>query len=72
MGSKAVADPENGFVFQMNTSVTEDGMWYENSWGYHFYTLSAMVQIAEWARHLDIDLWTNPTLARCSPSHSIT
>lgn len=61
---KAVADPDNGFIFQMNTSVTADGMWYENSWGYHFYTLSAMVQIAEVARHLDIDLWTNPTLRK--------
>ncbi len=61
---KAITDPRNGFVFQMNTSVTADGMWFENSWGYHFYTLSAMVQIAEVARHLDMDLWSHPALKK--------
>ncbi len=61
---RAISEPENGFVFQMQTSVTEDGMWYENSWGYHFYTLSAMIEIAETARRLDIDLWSHPTLKK--------
>jgi len=59
---KAVADPENGFLHQMQVSVSNEGMWYENSWGYHFYTLSAMVQIVEAARRLGIDLWSHPTL----------
>ena len=57
---KAIADPGNGFLQQMKVSVTDDGMWYENSWGYHFYTLSAMVEIAEGARRLGIDLWSHP------------
>ncbi len=61
---RAISDPKNGFTFQMMTSVTEDGMWYENSWGYHFYTLSAMIEIAETARRLDIDLWSHPALKK--------
>ncbi len=61
---RAIADPGNGFVDQMRISVTDDGMWYENSWGYHFYTMSAMVQIVEGARRLGIDLWSHPRLRR--------
>ena len=61
---RAISDPENGFVFQMQASVTEEGMWYENSWGYHFYTLSAMIEIAETARRLNIDLWSHPALKK--------
>ncbi len=59
---KAIADPQNGFRYQMDISVSKEGMWYENSWGYHFYTLQALVNIAETARRLDIDLWSDPRL----------
>lgn len=51
-----------GFLFQMQHSVTGDGMWYENSWGYHFYALKALAHTAEAARRLQIDLWGCPTL----------
>lgn len=61
---KAVGDPRNGFAFQMKASVTSDGMWYENSWGYHFYTLGAMTELAEGARRLGIDLWGHPSLRK--------
>jgi len=62
---RAIAQPAgNGFIEQMRVSVTEDGMWYENSWGYHFYTLQAMVLVAEYARRIGIDLWTHPSLKR--------
>lgn len=57
---KAITDPDNGFLKQMQISVTDDGMWYENSWGYHFYALRALVETAEGARHLGIDLWSHP------------
>jgi hypothetical protein len=60
----AIEDPANGFLFQISESVSEDGMWHENSWGYHFYTLSAMVKIAEGARRLGTDLWRHPVLQR--------
>ncbi len=59
---RAIADPGNGFIDQMTVSVSDDGMWYENSWGYHFYTLSAMIHLAEYSRRLDIDLWNHPRL----------
>jgi hypothetical protein len=59
---RAIADPQNGFYYQMDVSVSKEGMWYENSWGYHFYTLQALVNIAETARRLDIDLWSNERL----------
>ncbi|MBI3830286.1 MAG: alginate lyase family protein [Planctomycetes bacterium] len=58
---RAVEDPANGFLFQMKDSVTGDGMWFENSWGYHFYTLGAMVCISEGARRLGMDLWNHPS-----------
>lgn len=57
---QALEDKENGFYFQMNVSVLPGGMWYENSWGYHFYTLGAVQQIIETARRLGIDLYSIP------------
>ncbi|HSW00878.1 MAG TPA: exo-alpha-sialidase [Sedimentisphaerales bacterium] len=59
---RAVTDPQNGFFYQMRVSVSKEGMWYENSWGYHFYTLQALINIAETARRLDIDLWSDERL----------
>ncbi|NOY83052.1 MAG: alginate lyase family protein [Kiritimatiellaeota bacterium] len=50
----------NSFVFQMQHSVTADGMWFEGSWGYHFYALQALVTMTEAARRLGIDLWHYP------------
>jgi len=62
--TKAIKDDENGFYWQMEISVSKEGMWYENSWGYHFYTLGALVNMAETARHLGIDLWSDERLKR--------
>jgi len=31
---RSVADPANGFRSQMRVSVSAEGMWYENSWGF--------------------------------------
>ena len=61
---RAIEDPKNGFLFQMGESVSAEGMWYENSWGYHFYTLQAMVAIVEGARRLGIDLWRHPAFGK--------
>ena len=58
--SRAILDPENGFYHQMDISVLPGGMWYENSWSYHFYTLEAMRRITETARRLGIDLYSEP------------
>jgi oligo-alginate lyase len=56
----ALEDKENGFYFQMRASVLPGGMWYENSWGYHFYTLAAVERITETARRLGLDLYSVP------------
>lgn len=61
---RAILEPANGFAFQMRASVMPEGMWYENSWGYHYYTLSAMTHIAEGARRLGIDLYSQPMLKK--------
>jgi len=57
---QAIEDGENGFHYQMEVSVLPGGMWYENSWGYHFYTLGAVQRITETARRLGIDLYSAP------------
>ena len=61
---KAIDDPDNGFYRQMDISVSKEGMWYENSWGYHFYTLRALVEMAETSRRLGLDLWSHERFAR--------
>ena len=61
---QAIEDPANGFAYQMKASVSSDGMWYENRWGYHFYTLHALVLMAEGGRRLGADLWSHPTLKK--------
>lgn len=59
---QALIDSENGFTAQMKISVMPEGMWYENSWGYHYYTLSAMTCIAEGTRRLGINIYDFPPL----------
>jgi oligo-alginate lyase len=61
---KAIEQPGQGFAFQMSECVSAEGMWYENSWGYHFYTLHALIETAEGSRRLGIDLWGHPNLKR--------
>jgi hypothetical protein len=61
---KAITDERNGFYYQMEVSVSKEGMWYENSWGYHFYTLSALIDMAETARRLNLDLWGHERLKK--------
>ncbi len=70
---KALSDPENGFAFQMSHCVSAEGMWEENSWGYHFYTLSALSRTAEAAGRLGVDLWSNPMLKKMYllPAHYV-
>ncbi len=56
--------PQNGFFAQMEKCVSQDGMWFENSWGYHFYALQALTLQAEAARRVNIDLWQNQKLKK--------
>lgn len=61
---KAIDAEGNGFRPQLKISVMPEGMWYENSWGYHFYTLRALTIQAEGARRLGIDLWNDATFKK--------
>lgn len=61
---QALSDKKNGFIAQMEISVMPEGMWYENSWGYHYYTLSAMTYLAEGGRRLGFDLYGFPPLQK--------
>lgn len=64
---RAVLDRKNGFCFQMEHCVSPEGMWYENSFGYHLYTLDALAWHASFARRAGVDLFGNPSLhAMCT------
>jgi Heparinase II/III-like protein/Alginate lyase len=61
---RAVNSRKYGFYRQMQDMVTDEGMWFENSWAYHFYTLMSMFRLAEAARRAGLDLWKHPALRR--------
>lgn len=58
----AAIDGKSGFRFQMERSVLGEGFWYEGAWGYHFYALDPLVQLAEMAARNGTDLWTDSRL----------
>jgi len=53
----ATDGPTNGFKFQMEESVGDDGIWYEQSMGYHYYALNALQTHAEFAKVAGYDLF---------------
>jgi hypothetical protein len=55
-----IINGKSGFQFQMANSVQDDGFWYEGSWGYHYYALSAHVVLAEMALRSGVNLFENP------------
>ena len=56
---EAIDDPERGFRVQIAKGVTEGGLWWEGSLGYHQYTMRALWPLAEAARHAGIDLYSD-------------
>ena len=56
--TSAIDDPAAGFRAQIEKGVQDDGLWWENAWGYHFYTLSALWPLTEAARNHGIDLYS--------------
>ncbi len=54
---EAIDDPDRGFRVQIAKGVTEDGLWWEGSLGYHRYTMEALWPLAEAARRAGIDLY---------------
>jgi hypothetical protein len=55
---EAIDDPDRGFRAQVARGVTDDGLWYEGSLGYHHYTMQAIWPLAEAARHAGINLYS--------------
>jgi hypothetical protein len=54
---EAIDDPDRGFRVQIAKGVTDDGLWWEGSLGYHQYTMQALWPLAEAARRAGIDLY---------------
>jgi hypothetical protein len=50
-------DSEHGFKQQIAKGVNLDGQWYEGAWGYHFYTMSALVPLAEAGERCGLGLY---------------
>ncbi|HOX38869.1 MAG TPA: heparinase II/III family protein [Candidatus Brocadiia bacterium] len=61
---RAINDKSNGFIYQLGVSLSPDGMWYENSFSYHFYALDALMNLTEGARRIGIDLYVRPEMKR--------
>ncbi|MCK5801622.1 MAG: alginate lyase family protein [Lentisphaeria bacterium] len=53
----AVHDRAQGYWRQIEGGILPGGVWYEGSWGYHFYTLAGLVPLTEAARHCGVDLY---------------
>ena len=57
-----------GLLWQLEHSVTSDGIWYEGTMAYHMYALSAIMQHLDAARHIGITLAENPKLKSHCPA----
>ncbi|MEO8369907.1 MAG: heparinase II/III family protein [Candidatus Solibacter sp.] len=55
----AIDNADRGFRVQIAKGVTDDGLWYEGSLGYHSYTMDALWPLAEAARRAGTDLYTD-------------
>lgn len=56
---EAIDDPGRGFRAQIARGVTDDGLWFEGSLGYHRYTMEALWPLAEAARLAGTDLYSD-------------
>lgn len=46
-----------GFKKQMERGISADGQWYEGAWGYHFYTMNAVVPLTEAGARCGLNLY---------------
>jgi hypothetical protein len=56
---QALHDGAEGYWKQIEDGILPGGVWYEGSWGYHFYTMSALVPLTEACRNCGIDLYVD-------------
>ncbi|HEY3447788.1 MAG TPA: alginate lyase family protein [Myxococcales bacterium] len=59
---EALRSPTDGFERQMAQSIPGDGLWYEGSWGYHFFALDALAKTAHAFTRAGLDLFARPEL----------
>ena len=60
--NEAYNDPHQGFFQQLADGAANDGFWWEGSWSYHFYTLNAMLYLAEMGNRAGMDTFASPNL----------
>ncbi len=48
-----------GIHAQLKRGILDDGTWFEGSWGYHYYTMSALEPLAIGLRHVGVDVYTD-------------
>ena len=44
-----------GFFQQVSKGISDDGLWFEGAWGYHYYTMSALTPLAAAFHNIGID-----------------
>lgn len=50
---------ESGYFNQLKKGVMADGAWYEGAWGYHFYTISALLHLTEACYSCGINIYVD-------------
>ncbi len=50
---------DSGFFFQMENSITADGLWYEGSGHYHYYAMRCLKDLSDAAIHSGVNLFEN-------------
>ncbi len=48
---------DSGFENQMAKGINLDGQWYEGAWGYHFYTMNAVIPLTEAGERCGLGLY---------------
>ena len=56
----ALLKDDSSLAYQLDKSVTADGMWYEGSMHYQFYVLRAMLPLMEATHHAGFDVYQDP------------
>ena len=56
----ALLKDDSSLNYQLDKSVTDDGMWYEGSMHYQFYVLRAFLPLMEATHHAGFNVYENP------------
>lgn len=62
---------EYGWINQLEKGTSEEGIWYEISASYHYYTLEALLSLAWIALENDINLFEHPTLKKMALNYML-